>query len=155
MQRLLNLWPGRGVNPAEINHYNRLMIADYERIRDFIILHYHATEREDTPFWHHVRNSPIPDALSAKLEIFRGSGRIISSPDDLFSPHSWLAVMLGQGIYPRNYDALVDRVPANTLIQNIRHLKQAVQKTAHTLPTHQDYINHYCATPKSTHTDFV
>jgi len=145
IQRLLNLWPGRGVNAAEIAHYNRVMTADYERLRDFIMLHYNATQRDDTEFWRYVGNMEIPDTLASKLEIFRASGRIIPAPDDLFTPHSWLAVMLGQGISPRSYDALVDRVPEDALIHNMRVLKDAVAKTAAALPGHQDYINRYCA----------
>ncbi|UZJ44475.1 tryptophan 7-halogenase [Marinimicrobium sp. C6131] len=146
IQRLLNLWPGRGFNDAEIAHYNRVMADDYERIRDFIVLHYSATNRRDTEFWRYVGDMEIPDTLAEKLEIFRGSGRIIPSPEDLFTPHSWLAVMLGQGITPRAYDALVDRVPERALIQNMRHLKEAVAKTAAALPSHGDYIQRYCAT---------
>ncbi len=145
VQRLINLWPGRGFNTAEIAHYNQSMTADYERLRDFIVLHYNATRRDDTEFWCYVGNMTIPETLASKLEIFRASGRVISSPEDLFTPHSWLAVMLGQGISPRNYDALVDRVPEKALIQNMQLLKDAVRKTAAALPRHQDYINRYCA----------
>jgi tryptophan halogenase len=145
IQRLINLWPGRGFTAAEIAHYNRLMTADYERIRDFIVLHYNATQRDDTEFWRYVGNMEIPDTLASKLDIFRANGRVIPAPDDLFAPHSWLAVMLGQGISPRSYDALVDRVPEDALIHNMRLLKDAVGKTAAALPSHQDYINRYCA----------
>lgn len=145
IQRLINLWPGRGGNPAEIAHYNREMTADYERIRDFIVLHYTATQRNDSEFWRYVRHIPLPDTLQAKLDIFRGSGRVIPAPEDLFKPHSWLAVMLGQGILPDNYDALVDRVPDSLLIDNMQRLKTAVAKTARSLPLHQDFIAGYCA----------
>ncbi|MBB5717096.1 tryptophan halogenase [Stakelama sediminis] len=145
VQRLVNLWPGRGLNVSEIAHYNRLMTADYERTRDFIVLHYNATERDDTAFWRYVRNMAIPDTLAAKLDMFRFSGRIVPSPEDLFTAHSWLAVMLGQGIEPKNYDALVDRVPADALIRNMRLLKNAIAKTAATLPSHQSYIDRHCS----------
>ena len=144
VQRLVNLWPGRGFNASETAHYNRSMTSDYERIRDFIVLHYSATQRTDTEFWRYVGNMAIPDTLAAKLDMFRFSGRIIPSPDDLFTPHSWLAVMLGQGIVPENYDALVDRVPADALIHNMRLLKDAVAKTAASLPSHQDHIDRHC-----------
>ncbi|MDO3385662.1 tryptophan 7-halogenase [Gilvimarinus sp. SDUM040013] len=145
IQRLLNLWPGRGYNPAEIAHYNRVMTADYERLRDFIVLHYNATEREDTEFWRYVKNMAIPDSLQATIEIFKGSGRLIPSPEDLFTPHSWLAVMLGQGIYPKNYDKLVEQVPSESLAQNMQLLRDSVSKTAAALPTHSEYIRRYCA----------
>lgn len=145
VQRLINLWPGRGLNAAEIAHYNQLMTADYERIRDFIVLHYSATQREDTEFWRYVGNMAIPDTLACKLDMFRANGRIIPSPDDLFTAHSWLAVMLGQGVSPQNYDVLLDRVPETELIHNMGLLKEAVAKTATSLPGHQDYINRHCA----------
>lgn len=144
IQRLVNLWPGNGCNTAEMAHYNREMTADYERLRDFIVLHYNATQRQDTEFWRYVKNMAIPETLESKLEIFRNSGRIIPAPQDLFTPHSWLAVMLGQGIKPLKYDTLVDRIPENVLIQNMKLLREAVSKTAVALPTHQDYINRYC-----------
>ncbi|UTF60622.1 tryptophan halogenase family protein [Gilvimarinus sp. DA14] len=147
IQRLINLWPGRGFNKAEMAHYNRAMTADYERLRDFIVLHYNATERDDTEFWRYVRTMEIPDTLAEKLDIFRGSGRVIASPEDLFTPHSWLAVMLGQGVYPHNYEAPVDRVPEAALIENMRLLKDGVQKTAAALPSHDDFIRRYCAAP--------
>ncbi|WP_284054079.1 tryptophan halogenase family protein [Stakelama marina] len=147
VQRLVNLWPGRGFNEAETAYYNRLMTADYERIRDFIVLHYSATERDDSEFWRHVGSMAIPDTLAAKLDMFRFSGRIIPSPDDLFTAHSWLAVMLGQGVVPQSYDALLDRVPANALIHNMRLLKDGVAKTAAALPGHQDYIDRNCRAP--------
>ena len=146
IQRLINLWPGRGCNTAEIAYYNQLMTADYQRLRDFIVLHYSATQRKDTEFWRYLGNMDIPDTLASKLEIFRGSGRVIATPDDLFTPHSWLAVMLGQGITPNHYDTLVDRIPESTLIQNMQQLKEAIGKTAAAMPQHQDYINRYCAT---------
>ena len=87
----------------------------------------------------------IPDSLAAKLEIFRSSGRVIPSPEDLFTPHSWLAVMLGQGIYPQNYDVLVDRVPAQALLKNMQMLRMSVAKTAGSMPTHEEFIRRYCA----------
>jgi tryptophan halogenase len=124
------------------------MTADYERLRDFIVLHYSATQRRDTEFWRYVGNMKIPDTLASKLEIFRGSGRVIAAPDDLFTPHSWLAVMLGQGIEPTHYDSLVDRIPEGMLLQNMRQLKDAIAKTAAALPRHEDYLNHYCAADK-------
>jgi len=145
IQLLISLWPGRGCNEAEIKHYNQLMTADYERTRDFIILHYKATQRDDSEFWRHVKNMPIPDSLAVKIEAFRHSGRILTSPEDLFTPHSWLSVMLGQGINPLHYDAALDRVPQNALIKNMKMLREAVANTASVLPRHQDYITQHCS----------
>ena len=96
---------------------------------------------EASEFLRYVGSLTIPDTLAEKLDIIRFSGCIIPAPDDLFSPHSWLALMLGRGVNPESYDALVDRVPDRALIHNMHLLKEAVAKTASTLPVHQDYIN--------------
>lgn len=144
IQRLINLWPGRGCNRAEIEQYNRMMTEDYENIRDFIVLHYKATEREDTEFWRHVKNMAIPESLESRIEIFQSSGRIIPNPNELFKPHSWIAVMLGQGITPKHCDALVEKLPQKALIENMKMLREAVNKTAAALPTHQEFIDQYC-----------
>lgn len=149
IQRLIQFWPAHGVNYAETAHYNSEMTEDYERIRDFIVLHYKATDREDTAFWRAVKNMAVPDSLSNRMEVFRSSGRVVDIPQDLFRPHSWLAVMLGQKVQPRNYDAFVDRIPVESLLANMQHLKDAVNKTAASLPGHQDYINRCCAAAES------
>jgi tryptophan halogenase len=145
IQRLVTLWPGRGLNPAEVACYNRLMTADYQRLRDFIVLHYAATGRDDTDFWRHVGRMAVPDTLAEKIELFRFSGRIVPDADDLFTTHNWLAVMLGQGVEPATYDSLADRVPADALARNMRLLRDAVARSVAVLPTHQAYIEAHCA----------
>ena len=140
VQRLATFWPGREFNAAETAAYNRLMTTDYERTRDFIVLHYNATARADTEFWRYVAAMEVPETLAEKAEMFRGSGRLLPDPHDLFTPHSWLAVMLGQGVVPRSHDALVERVPTEALIRNMHGLRGAVARTAAALPSHQDYI---------------
>ncbi|WP_343528356.1 tryptophan halogenase family protein [Sphingomonas sp.] len=130
IQRLINLWPAYGVSQTEAQCYNRLMTADYTRLRDFILLHYVATDGRDEPFWQEVRRIAIPNTLAEKLELFRGRGRIVAEADDLFTTHNWLAVMLGQGLRPSGYDGLVDRVPSDVLIRNMGLLHQAFAKAA-------------------------
>ena len=145
IERLMNLWPGNGLNSAEITYYNQLMTTDYERTRDFIILHYNATKRQDSEFWRYVKNMTIPESLALKIDMFKHSGRIINAVEDSFTPHSWLAVMLGQGITPTHYDAGLDRIPEDVLIKNMRMLKESVKRTAASLPSHQAYINKHFA----------
>ncbi len=47
---LLTLFPEKQCAALDIEEYNRLMNLEYERVRDFLMLHYVATEREE-PFW--------------------------------------------------------------------------------------------------------
>src|SRR5690606_16059331 len=87
---------------------NRLLGATYEQVRDFLILHYKATERNDSPFWNHCRTMDVPDSLQHKMALFAGRGRMFRYEDELFSVTSWVAVLLGQGVWPESYDVIVD-----------------------------------------------
>ena len=106
--RLIRLFPDGGIDPANVAEFNRQSDFEYERIRDFIILHYKATERDDTPFWRHCRTMEVPATLQRKMDLFLANGRIFREDDELFSEESWIQVFLGQGIIPRSYDPLVD-----------------------------------------------
>jgi tryptophan halogenase len=143
--KLLALFPDRGFDPGEIAEYNRLTILQVELIRDFIILHYKATERSDTPYWDHVRTMEVPESLRRKMDLFTRRGRLFQSDYDLFAEPSWIAVMLGQTGLPRDYDPLVDSLPEAAIASQLRRLSGLIGQTARAMPTHQDFINRYCA----------
>jgi len=147
--KLLALFPGRRPNPVEIGEYNRLMAASYEQIRDFLVLHYHATEREDSELWRYCRAMALPDSLRHKLELFRGRGRLFRYEDELFSVTSWVAVLLGQGIVPDAHDTLVDRMEPDELAQLLRRMRGTIAETARGLPLQQDYLERHCGAPDS------
>jgi tryptophan halogenase len=138
--RLLALFPDRSFPAVARNAYNRYMTDQYCRIRDFIVLHYKATERDDTPFWRRCRDLTVPDSLAEKIELFRHNGCVLQDPEDLFSEHSWVAVMLGQGITPAGYDPLVDSLPLEGVRRFVRHVKDVTGKTAASMPTHEGFI---------------
>jgi tryptophan halogenase len=142
--KLMTLFPDRSFSPPEIDAYNFYALQEYQRIRDFIILHYKATQRDDTPFWRVCRDMSIPDSLQHKINLFGSKGRALPAPDDLFTEHSWIAVMLGQGIEPRGYDPLVDSLPVGDLRRFVEHIKHVVAKTAAAMPLHQEFIEHNC-----------
>ena len=143
--KLLALFPDRGFDPLEIDEYNRLTIQQVELIRDFIILHYKATERSDTPYWDYVRTMEIPESLQRKIDLFAGRGRLFQSDYDLFAEPSWIAVLTGQGIMPRQYDALVDSLPEEALVQRLKRMSALIGQTAQAMPDHQAFIARYCA----------
>ncbi|CAN5123786.1 tryptophan 7-halogenase [soil metagenome] len=149
--KLLSLFPDRGFDPLEIEQYNRLTAQQVDLVRDFIILHYKATARADTPYWDHVRTMEIPESLRRKIDLFAGRGRLFQSDYDLFAEPSWIAVLLGQGIVPRQYDALVDSLPDAAVVQRLQRMSALIGQTAAALPSHQAFIARYCAadaTPK-------
>jgi tryptophan 7-halogenase len=143
--KLLALFPDRAFTAAEINTYNRDVIEQYQWVRDFIILHYKATERDDSAFWRRCRDMQIPESLQDKIDLFRNKGRVLQNAEDLFTEHSWIAVMLGQGITPPGYDPLVDSLPLENLRKFVRHAKDVTAKTAAAMPTHQAFIDQNCS----------
>lgn len=136
ISKLFSLFPGRRITPVERDTYNRLMTTSYDAIRDFVILHYHATRRDDSPFWRHVRTMAVPDSLAAKIALFREKGRLFRYDDELFSIPSWVAVLLGQNIVPHGYDPVVDALDQDRVAVALRQMRAATGAAAAGLPLH-------------------
>ena len=144
IMRLLALFPDKHMSPLLQEEYNALTIAEYERIRDFLILHYTATQRRDSEFWTYCANMPIPDRLQYKIDHFRAHGRIVSDERELFSNPSWIAVYLGQDIFPERAPAITahrTHVPVQDRLQAIR---AAMAEAVAQMPTHDAFIHTYC-----------
>jgi tryptophan halogenase len=139
VQKLLALFPSRGISPAEQDEFNRDLADNYDPVRDFIILHYHANERPE-PFWQRMRAMEIPDTLRHKLELFREHGRVFRYNEELFDVPSWIAVMLGQGVIPKSYDPLVDAMPEREVLQAMAELARGYEERAEQLPLASDYV---------------
>ena len=149
--RLLTMFPDRRFNPADTDEYNRLTIAEYERIRDFLILHYAATAREDSPLWKYCRTMELPDTLRNKIELFRSSGRVSLFDDEHFGEESWLSVFFGQNIAPQSYDPLVDVLDTEEVRAALSRMSSMIRAGVETLPTHRQFIAEHCrASPVST-----
>lgn len=143
--KLLALFPDKTFAAIEIDEYNRLMGATYEQTRDFLVLHYKATARDDSDFWNYCRNMQIPETLRHRLDLFAGRGRCFRYEDDLFSVTSWVAVLLGQGVWPNAYDEIVNSMSDTELAEVIAKMQTQISATAKKLPPQQEYINKYCA----------
>ena len=138
--RLLALFPDNPISPLERDEYNRGMRELFEDIRDFIILHYKATQREDTAFWRYVRHMDVPVSLSRKMELWRLHGRVFRENAELFVADSWIAVMLGQNIWPEGYDAIADSLDPDRVAAAMRQMRAAYRETAEKLPSHENLI---------------
>lgn len=143
--KLISLFPGKTPNAPEIVEYNRLMGITYEQIRDFLILHYKATERTDSEFWNYCRTMEIPQSLEHRMELFRQRGRLFIRDDELFSVTSWAAVLLGQGIVPNGTDPIVDSMSNEELKTVLARMRERIMQTARSMPTQKDYISRTCA----------
>jgi tryptophan 7-halogenase len=139
VSRLLALFPDRDFDPLVIAEYNRIGVQEFERIRDFLILHYKLTERDDSPFWRRCAAMPIPDTLTYKIEHFKRFGRLVTDGSDLFGPASWLAVHIGQHNWPQRHDPLLDLrgIDGAAVLERVR---DAMASAAEAMPSHAEFI---------------
>jgi tryptophan halogenase len=144
--RLLQMFPYSGIVEADQVEFNRQMDTEFRYIRDFIIMHYHVTERTDSEFWRRCREMDIPDSLQHRLDLFRDTGRVFEAEADIFRENSWIQVMLGQGIEPKSYHPIVDMMDEQELRQFMQFQRQKVDTVLNQLPTHWEFINRYCPT---------
>ena len=142
--RLIQMFPYNGIRESEINEFNRQMDAEIRNIRDFIVLHYHVTNREDTRFWRHCKNMSIPESLQHRIDLFKETGRVFKVDSELFGENSWIQVMLGQGLMPEQYHPIVDEMTDDELRKFLHGAERSVTHLVRQLPQHQAFIDHYC-----------
>ncbi len=142
--RLIDLFPRAAIEPSVVAEYNRRTVREFESVRDFIVLHYHLTRRDDSPFWNYCRTMPIPDTLAAKLELFAASGLIEHDPENLFRDASWVMVMLGQGLMPRTWSPLADVIGDADLEDFLRNVRAIIEREIASLPEHEAFIAAHC-----------
>ncbi|MGB5345920.1 MAG: tryptophan halogenase family protein [Woeseia sp.] len=142
--RLMQLFPTHRIDPTEVDEYNTQSRLEFEYIRDFIIMHYHVTERDDSPFWNYCRTMSIPDSLARRLNLFRSNGRIFRENFELFFDGSWSQVMTGQRLIPEGYHPIVDLMSGEELRSFLNNITSMHNKTVAGYPSHQDFLANYC-----------
>ena len=144
LARLVTLFPEQMHSPALAHEYNRQSGIEFERIRDFLILHYHVNERPEA-FWQDRRALRVPDSLAHRLEVFRREGRIPRDPDDLFTEVAWLQVMTGQGLIPERHHPLADQPTDEQLVRLLQLSREYIVRTVDAMPSHEQFIASHCA----------
>lgn len=144
ISKFFTFFPFAGPSQCDIDEYNRQMDFEYTRIRDFLILHYHVTEREDSAFWRYCKNMAIPDTLQMKLEQFKENGRIHRFNNELFNDLSWFEVMYGQGLRPKAYNAFADIFSEQALESRLDSIRNVVRRSVDYMPSHDAYIREQC-----------
>jgi tryptophan 7-halogenase len=144
ISRFLALYPDADCDPLAADEYNRITQEEYERIRDFIILHYHLNRR-DEPMWRAARAMEIPETLAWKMAHFRRNGRVVSAGPELFANHAWISVMIGQGLIPDAADPRIRARPQVEAGRMMAGLKRVIVEAATVMPDHRDYIGAHCA----------
>lgn len=146
--RLIDFFPDQGFNQIDIDEYNRKSRFEYQRIRDFIILHYKLNQRDDSKFWQHCAQMSVPDTLRYKMDLFRAHGRIVRTDDELFAEVAWLQVMQGQNLVPERYHPLADLQSEADTVEYLESVRSVIAKCVDVMPDHAAYIAKNCAAAK-------
>lgn len=141
--RLLKMFPNEGISDATIRSYNAESKFEFETIRDFLILHYHVNERDDSEFWRDMRHMAIPDRLQEKMALFRASGGVFVEEQDIFRDASWIQVMMGQGIFPQDFHPGANTLSDDALLMALAKIRQAKHAPIAQLLTHDDFLQRY------------
>ena len=142
--RLIRMLPLNEVSERDVLEFNDQMLTDYLQIRDFLVLHYKATDRRDSEFWRYCAEMEIPDSLTQKIELFRETGRVFRRNEELFAENSWVQVMMGQGIVPRSYHPIAAKLSDAEMTKLLSTLRDNVAQTVAGLPDHEAYVARYC-----------
>ncbi|HEY6814095.1 MAG TPA: tryptophan halogenase family protein [Croceibacterium sp.] len=138
--RLMTLFPTRDFGEREIERYNRETVQQYVDIRDFLVLHYCATERDDSEYWNYCRNIEPPEGLAEKLAMYRSSGRVFGDQKELFTETSWEAVLIGQGIAPGGYHPVADLLPDDETLRRLASIRGTIAQTVAQMPTQEQFL---------------
>ena len=145
ISKFIALFPTGDVSDVVREEYNRQIRSEFDQVRDFLILHYAATERNDSPFWDYCRTMEVPDTLSRRVELFREAGRVFRYDDELFAKPSWIAVCVGQNVMPRRVDPIVASLPPEQVSHSLRSMHAAMRRAAEQMPTHEAFLDRYGA----------
>lgn len=147
VSQLVEFFPDKGFSTEDIDEYNRYSRFHYERIRDFIILHYHLNQREDSVFWKECAQMEVPESLKQKMALYRSRGRIVRFDNELFSEVGWLQVMQGQNLPTEGYNPLVDLQSEDSIAEYLESVRAVIGKCVSVMPDHAEYIARHCAAP--------
>jgi tryptophan halogenase len=142
--RLIKSFPHAGIYQSEMDEYNRQSKMEWEYIRDFIILHYHLNQRNDSEFWRECRNMQIPESLARRMELFKNTGKVFREQEELFTEIAWQQVMIGQGLVPEDYHPLVNALSREQLDEFLDNVKKIIDEAVRRLPDHAQFLQQYC-----------
>ncbi len=145
IQRLIDFFPSQRFEAADIDEFNRQARWEWERIRDFIVLHYHLNQRDDSEFWKECAAMAVPASLKNRIALYESQGRIVRDGNELFAEVGWLQVLHGQNARARGYHPMVDQVPQSDIAAYLDNVASVVGKCVDYMPTHDDYLAEHCA----------
>ena len=145
IEKIILSFPTAQYSQNEVERFNTVTACEYERVRDFIILHYKANQRSDSAMWRDCRAMSVPDSLQEKMQVFKAVGSLERKPWEIFGPDSWLAIYAGFDYLPETYSAQVDNMPNDYLLNNLANMRASINKMVDAVPTHVEFLSRFCA----------
>lgn len=142
--RLMTNFPDKHFNEKDIDYYNERTLLEFEQVRDFLILHYCATQRDDSPFWNYVRTMKLPEKLQQRIDIYMENGRLYRHDNELFGEHSWFAVFEGQNLRPKRYHPIVNNLSEDALDRRMAEVRRVLNKCLGEFEDHEQYLQRLC-----------
>jgi len=146
LARIFELLPDLSFDRVLIDEYNRVTTSEYEKIRDFLILHYCRSRRPE-PMWAHCRDAEIPEPLAYKIAVWEAAGRVPLYSEESYQEASWVSIFLGNRVMPKRYDPIVDQLPLDHLRGGMAQRRAAIARAAETMPDHATFIRRACPAP--------
>jgi tryptophan halogenase len=147
IEKIILSFPTPQYSQVAVERFNTVTATEYARVRDFIILHYKANQRTDSPMWRDCRDMSVPDSLQEKMQNFKSYGALERKPWEIFGPDSWLAIYAGLDYLPESYVAQVDNMPEDYLLKNLSNMRDSIAKMVNTVPTHIEFLTRFCGYP--------
>ncbi|NNE58316.1 MAG: tryptophan 7-halogenase [Hellea sp.] len=144
VMRFIRMMPTAEICLNDVAEFNEQTFEDMDKIRDFLIMHYYVTDRRDSEFWKYCASMDVPEAVRQKIDLFTETARVFRKNDELFAENSWIQCMMGQGITPKSYHPIADKMTDKELEYFLGQIKKSIAQTASKLPPHEDYVNRYC-----------
>jgi tryptophan halogenase len=142
--RLIHLFPHNGIDSAAVDEFNHQSELEYVHIKDFLVMHYYLTERNDSQFWRNMQSLEIPDSLRHKMTLFKQNGKLFREQSDIFLESSWLQVMVGQGIEPEDYHPIANNLTQTQLFNMLDKMYGVKREPLASLPSHDKFLRHFC-----------
>jgi tryptophan halogenase len=147
LEKLIDLFPDRACDPALASEFNRATTLEYERIRDFLILHYHGNRRHGEPLWDAMRAAPLPEKLAHKLSLWRARGKLVRYEWEAFLDPSWLSMYAGFGLLSPAHDPLADHFTDAQVVEALDHMREAIRAAAAHARLARDFLARLAGAP--------
>ena len=144
VSRFVRHFPSSNKDEVTAQHFNRESLFEFDRIRDFIILHYKVNQREGEELWDACRHMEVPEGLAYRMKLFRQGAQVYRELGELFTEAAWVQLLVGQNLEPKNYHRLADNIDLQQLQGYMRDVQTIVVGAVKKMPDHADFIRAHC-----------